>query len=376
MKKSLGVYVHVPFCVRKCYYCDFCSFPDSDGERVREYVNELCRRMEKKSAECAEYTVDTVYFGGGTPTLLPIEGFERLMDTLKNSFDIAENAEITAECNPATADGEYLSRLRSLGVNRLSIGLQTVHQNELQALGRIHSYEELVETYREARAAGFENISIDLMYGIPMQTVESFRESLCTVAELAPEHISAYGLKVEKGTQFYKMKDSLELPDEDAELLMYHAMTEILSRYGYEKYEISNFSKKGFESRHNLRYWMGEEYLGFGVAAHSYFFGERFGNSRDIGAFLKGESIECERYAVSGSELQNEYIMLSMRLARGIELSEFKKRTGEDFFEFYPKARELIKMEYMKLEEGRIAFTDSGFLVSNSILSDMLEFDA
>ena len=375
MKKSLGLYVHIPFCVRKCFYCDFCSFPDSDGERIRAYTDELCRRIADRAGECGEYNVDTVYFGGGTPTLLPVGLIERLMQTIKDNYDISDDPEISAECNPATADKEYLKKIRDMGINRLSMGLQSIHKNELDALGRIHSFSDLVDTFSAARLAGFSNISIDLMYGIPEQTVESFRDSLRTVAKLGAEHISAYGLKIERGTPFYKMRDSLVLPDEDSEYEMYLSMSDILAEYGYEKYEISNFSRKGFESRHNLRYWMGGEYLGFGVAAHSYFGGERFGNSRDIAAFIDGKNIECERYAINETESDNEYIMLSLRLSAGIDLEDLERRMGKSFFEYYPKARELVKQEYMRLKDGRIAFTDKGFFVSNAILSDMLEFD-
>ncbi|MBQ8850106.1 MAG: radical SAM family heme chaperone HemW [Clostridia bacterium] len=374
MNNSLGIYIHIPFCIKKCRYCDFCSFPDKDGERVRKYTDELCRRISEAAQGCKDYTVDTVYFGGGTPTLLPIDRFERIIEAL-GAFRISDEAEITAECNPATADHEYLRRLRTFGVNRLSIGLQSTHENELSALGRVHSFVDFKATYFAARDAGFSNISADLMYGIPYQTEESFEESLKNLAELSPEHISAYGLKIEQGTPFYKMRDKLPLPDEDAECAMYLGMTEILSEYGYEKYEISNFAKKGFESRHNLRYWRGEEYLGFGVAAHSYFRGERFGNSRDIDDFLRGESIECERYAVDEKEQFNEYVMLSLRLCEGIDLGEFQMRAAKSFFEFFPKAKTLISEGYMRENGGRIAFTDKGYLVSNTILSDMIEFD-
>ncbi len=374
MKKSLGIYIHIPFCLKKCLYCDFCSFPDKK-ELYEDYTEELIRRIKSASAVCSEHRVNTVYFGGGTPTLLPVSCFKGLMDAVFSSFDVDENAEITAECNPATASAHYLTELRQIGVNRLSIGLQSIHENELRALGRAHSFEDFLETYGWARSAGFENISADLMYGIPEQTAESFRKSLVALSELGPQHISAYGLKIEKGTPFYKMKNSMSLPDEDTEYEMYLSMSEILGGYGYQKYEISNFSKKGYESKHNLRYWQGGEYLGFGVAAHSYFLGERFGNSRDIGAFLRGESIECERSSVDENEKLREYIMLSMRLSSGIELSEFETRAKKSFFEFYGRTNELIKNGYIKCTDGHIAFTDKGFFVSNAILSDMLDFE-
>ena len=372
--KGLGVYIHIPFCIRKCYYCDFCSFPDGDGRKMRDYTDELCRRIEL-SPRLRDSDVDTLYFGGGTPTLLPIELFEKIFSAVSSTARIAKEAEITAECNPATADREYLGRLRAMGVNRLSIGLQSVHNAELEALGRLHSFEELKETYAAARAVGFSNISVDLMYGIPRQTKESFRESLCTVAELAPEHISAYALKVERGTRFYSMGESLVLPDEDDECEMYLLMCDLLRKYGYERYEISNFAKEGYRSRHNLKYWRCEDYLGFGVAAHSCCEGERFGNSRDIDGFLRGEDIVSERYTRSERDCLNEYIMLSMRLSEGLSISELEKRTGRVISEVCPQIDTLKKAGYLIERDGRIAFTDTGALVSNSILSDMLEFD-
>ena len=374
MKKSLGIYVHLPFCLKKCLYCDFCSFPNPEEGIYEAYTSRLLESISAASAVCSEYEVDTVYLGGGTPTLLPIACHQKLIKGIYNAFDVSPTAEISAECNPATADLGYLRELRNLGVNRLSIGLQSVHERELRALGRAHSYGDFLDTYSNARTAGFKNISADLMYGIPEQTAASFRESLTALAGLSPEHISSYCLKIEKGTPFYETKDSLSLPDEDTEYEMYCSMSEILGLYGYEKYEISNFAKKDRHSRHNTRYWQGKEYLGFGVAAHSFFQNERFGNSRDMRAFLRGESIECERSAIGERDELSEYIMLSMRLSRGIELSEFKKRFGVDFFQFYDKAEALLKTGHLATDGKRIFFTDKGFFVSNTVLADMLDF--
>ena len=374
MKRSLGIYIHIPFCVRKCNYCDFCSFA-LGGDTTEIYTKELCRRISEYKDKCSDYSVDTVYFGGGTPTLLPLSCFEKIFSTLNQTFDIASHSEITVECNPATADLSYLSALRNMGANRLSIGLQSIHEKELKRLGRIHSFEDFLKAFSDARAAGFNNISADLMYGIPNQTTESFKESLNTLARLHPEHISAYGLKIEEGTEFYKNRESLILPGEDEEYEMYLSCSEILGSYGYEKYEISNFSLPGKPSKHNLRYWRGSEYLGFGVAAHSFFEGERFGNSRNMGAFLKGEDITEERYSLSDKEKFNEYIMLALRLRDGLSLSEFKEKTGKSFCEFYPALKSLTDGNFMEINGDRLSFTDKGFFVSNSILSDMLEFE-
>lgn len=371
MTESLGLYIHIPFCLKKCNYCDFCSFPDAGDEKMIAYTEELCRRMAEQARRCGSHTVDTVYFGGGTPTLLPILCWEKLMSRIRTSYSLSENAEITCECNPATADLSYLSALRKLGIHRLSIGLQSAHARELSLLGRAHSFEDFRVCFNDARKAGFDNISVDLMYGIPEQTVESFARTLDAVTVLAPEHVSAYGLKIEEGTLFAKRRNSLPLPDEDSEWEMYRLCSERLADHGYKKYEISNFAKAGKESRHNLRYWRREDYLGFGVAAHSCFGGERFGNSRDIAAFLRGEDITSERGTLTRADELYEFIILGMRLAEGISEEEFFRLFGCSFKDFYPKTDTLIRQGYLKRENGRISFTDRGFFVSNAILSDL-----
>ncbi len=372
---TLGLYLHIPFCRSKCRYCDFCSFPQTEGETRARYADELCRRLIEASPSVADRRVNTVYFGGGTPTLLPIEAFRQIMETIATYYALTSDCEITAECNPATADFAYLSALRALGVNRLSIGLQSVHENELRALGRAHSFSDFEAVFADARRAGFENISVDLMYGIPHQTEESFRTSIRTLCALAPEHISAYGLKIEEGTPFWRVKDSLPLPDEDVEYRMYCLLSHELKKYAYHKYEISNFAKDGRHSRHNLRYWHGEEYLGFGVAAHSYFDGVRFGNSRDLRAFLAGEDIVEERVTLTPHEREEESVMLALRLAEGIDTTDFARRTGEEFIARYPTVPRMLAEGFMKEKNGRIAFTDRGFFVSNAILAEMLSFD-
>ena len=369
---KLGVYIHIPFCIRKCNYCDFCSFPDRDGRAMREYCDELCRRIRDFVEKKGRREVDTVYFGGGTPSLLPTECFERLFEALHECFLIDTDAEITVECNPATVSRDSLTSLRLLGVNRLSIGLQSANENELRTLGRLHSFGELCESFLLARDVGFDNISLDLMYGIPEQTLESFEYSLLRVCELAPEHISAYGLKIEDGTAFGRMRDSLTLPDEDEEYEMYTLCRRLLEAHGYERYEISNFAKSGYESRHNMRYWKLEDYIGFGVAAHSSIDGERFGNSRDISAFLRGEDIVEERYSVDAEERLREYVMLGLRLGKGISDSEYRARCGRGLLEDMPQIEKFVSAGYLVKSGERIAFSDKGFFVSNAILSELL----
>lgn len=373
--KSLGIYIHIPFCIKKCNYCDFCSFPDSDGQLMSAYVKELIIRINDFSKKNGKRCVDTVYFGGGTPTLLSIKHFEDIFVALKNSFDISSDAEITAECNPASIDAEGLKKLRDIGINRLSIGLQSSDDTELMILGRLHSFKDFCDTFYSARNAGFDNISIDLMYGIPNQTKESFKATLEKVINLAPEHISAYGLKIEEGTEFYRNIDRLVLPDEDTEAELYILCCDILSKNGYLQYEISNFAISGKESRHNLKYWRADDYIGFGVAAHSRFEGERFGNSRNIKAFIAGEDIVCERQRISDEAFLNEYVMLGLRLTEGIDKNEFFALTGQEFTQYYPTVENYVKGGFMVESEKKIAFTTKGFLVSNVILSQMLNFD-
>ena len=374
-RKKLGIYIHIPFCLRKCFYCDFCSFPDTDGELVSKYCEELCRRIKEKAQDCHEYTVDTVYFGGGTPTLLPISEFYKLFATLKENFYIEKGAEITVECNPATADKAYFEELLALGANRLSIGLQSANENELSSLGRVHGFDDFLVAFSDARAAGFENISVDLIYGIPDQTRESFEYSIDKVLCLKPEHISSYGLKIEDNTVFAKIKDNLVLPNEDEEFLLYKILTDKLAQNGYHKYEISNFSLDGYESRHNMRYWLGEEYIGFGVAAYSFFDGERYGNSRDIKAFIAGKDITEERRRLSVHESDEEYVMLRLRLACGISETEFEEKFGERFTQRYPYVDLMLKEGFMQRRDDRVSFTDKGFFVSNYILSEILDLE-
>ena len=368
----LGLYIHIPFCLKKCGYCDFCSYPGSDDSVMLAYTQELCRRLRLRAADCRDRQVDTVYFGGGTPTLLPLAAFELLFGTLTECYRLTPDCEITVECNPATADREYLTALRRLGVNRLSIGLQSAHEDELRCLGRSHSVLDFTVAVSDARASGFDNISVDLMYGIPNQTKESFRQSLEFLCELSPEHISAYGLKIEEGTSFYRHQNELVLPNEEEEYEIYLLLIDYLNERGYGQYEISNFSRPHRESRHNLRYWLGQEYLGFGVAAHSYFDGERFGNSRDLAAFLRGEDIVCERTPVSAQERDREYIMLSLRLCQGLSLSEFARRFRKPLEALFPAVNDLIRAKYLQIRGDFLSFTPAGFFVSNTILAQLL----
>lgn len=374
---KLGIYIHIPFCLSKCHYCDFCSLPAAKTDKIDAYavalLNEIATFANNRDKK---QTVDTVYFGGGTPTLLSVENLSDILSCVKENFELLTDVEITIEANPKTADRQKLSDIRSLGVNRLSIGMQSVHDGELKALGRIHTYRDFEQFYYDSRKAGFDNVSVDLMYGIPMQSMDSFDVSLRRLCELSPEHISSYCLKIEENTRFYQKKDTLALPDEDTVCDMYEHMSNILSDAGYNKYEISNFSREGKESRHNLKYWKYDDYTGFGSGAHSYVDGVRYSNSRDIDAYIAtlGLGAREDREYISKNTAKNEYVMLRMRLARGIDASEYRLRFSGDFMEDFGNNFKKFSPEFVTVSEKDCRFTDRGMLVSNYILSEILDF--
>ena len=371
-QEQLGIYIHIPFCIQKCLYCDFCSFPRTEEERIAQYVRALCEQIVSWAGRCAEYEVDTVYFGGGTPTVLTLPQWEKILSVLRRSFRILPTAEITAETNPATADRAYLQALHSLGINRLSMGIQSADATELKALGRAHDFAQAQQTFADARAAGFDNISIDLMLGIPHQTRDSLARTLAQFIALSPEHISAYMLKIEDGTPFGRMRDTLPLPDEDLTCELYTDTVATLSEAGYARYEISNFARHDRHSRHNLRYWQGRPYLGLGLAAHSDFGGLRFSAGRDFDAYLRGDWIE-ESAAMAEEERRAEFIMLRLRLDEGIDTEEYRARFGRDFHaEFDGILAPYRRAGLLREEGGRVALTTEGMLLSNAVLADLL----
>jgi len=377
--KTLGLYLHIPFCLQKCNYCDFCSAPASETVRAA-YVEALCAHLRALSPAARDHVVDTVYLGGGTPTLLCAADFSRILDTVRACFSLLPDAEITAECNPVTGAQALFYGMREAGINRLSIGLQSIHENELKLLGRLHSFTDFQNSFSAARAAGFENISTDLMFGIPAQTVESFRATLHAVCDLSPEHISAYGLRIEDGTPFGRMKGTLPLPDEDTEAEMAELVATLLPARGYERYEISNYARAGYPSRHNLRYWLGEEYLGFGPATHSFFGGVRFETPADTAAYMasveKGDfdALFTAHHKVTGKEARDEYVMLRMRLAEGVGKADFSHRFGTSFEQCYGDLKALTKGGFLKNDDTCVAFTARGMQLSNAILSQWLDF--
>ena len=365
---KLGLYVHIPYCVRKCNYCDFCSLPTGTCGVPETYVDRLCAEIDSYFGR-AKAPLDTVYFGGGTPSLLSVDQMTRIVSSIRKSFDISENAEITFEANPGTLTSDKAKAFKSLGFNRVSLGLQSIHEKEMKKLGRIHSYEQFLACYHSLRDAGFTNVSVDLMYGIPYQTKESFAESVRTLVSLSPEHISAYGLMVEEGTPFYN-EDSLPVPELDDECDMYYLAASILAANGYEHYEISNYAKDGYRSRHNSLYWHLGEYIGVGAAAHSFFDGKRFFNTDDVAAYIDGAEQTVED---ADLDLAYEYAMLGLRLKEGFSLSEYESRFGVSFTEGKEELLTRLAREgLITLTTGRIALTERGFYLSNSILIEIL----
>ena len=367
----IGIYVHIPFCKSKCNYCDFCSYPSLYEARADEYVERVITEADGYRKE-HPLRVDTVYFGGGTPSLLTPSQLERLLKALREVFDILPDAEITLEANPGTLTEEKAKGYKALGINRISLGVQTIHEKELKSLGRIHTYGDFLTSYKLLRECGFDNISVDLMYGIPHQTTDSFAETLREIILLKPEHISAYGLIIEEGTPFYGMADTLPLPTEDEECEMYYTASRILKDAGYSHYEISNYATPSRESRHNLKYWHDEQYIGLGAAAYSYFGGSRHGNPRSFDEYMSGAPVEDIDTPDRDGEMF-EYAMMHLRLAEGIDLAGYEARFGASFAEGKEDTIEKYKRAGMlTCDEERIALTEQGFYISNSILSELL----
>lgn len=369
----LELYVHIPFCVRKCQYCDFLSGP-SDEETKDRYIEALLKEI--RAAEHTEdYEIVSVFIGGGTPSALKAEAIASIMRTLQEKFFFCEDAEVTIEANPGTVDLEKLTIYRNVGINRLSLGLQSTDAEELKLLGRIHSYEEFLKSYEWAREAGFSNINIDLMFAIPGQTGEAWRQHLYQVAELNPEHISAYSLIIEEGTPF--AEQNLDLPDEDTEYQMYEDTAEILERYGYRQYEISNYAKQGYMCRHNAGYWQRLEYLGFGLGASSLYGGMRFSNTHQMQEYLtdsrKPEQIRKDVTVLSRNEQIEEFMFLGLRMTEGISEKKFEENFNVRLMDIYgdilQKYEETGFMEHI---ETKWRLTHKGIHVSNHILADFL----
>ena len=376
-KTPLGIYIHVPFCRSKCQYCDFYSLTTKDSKLMDSYLEAICAHIKEAGPLAPNHLVDTVYFGGGTPSLFGAEGMSAILSTLRKSFDVSDSAEITFEANPDSVNDRLLRRLRSEGFNRVSLGVQSDNDSLLKKLGRPHSYQQAVDAVSRIRKLGFRNLSLDLIYGLPGQTLEEWLKTLRNILSLQPEHISCYGLKVEEGTPLYEYKDCCNLPDDDAQADMYLAAVEILRKHGYRQYEISNFCRKGHVSRHNLKYWSGGEYLGFGPDASSDFGGRRFTAIRDLHGYIAGiktgGQVLREVMDVAPRERAAEYLMMRLRTVSGLDPREYEKQY---LMPFAPLEKELqiCKERGFAIQtfDGRWHLTPQGFLLSNSIISDLL----
>lgn len=376
---TLGLYIHVPFCASKCRYCDFYSAPTDKAVRDA-YVRALAAELAARAPKARGMVVDTVYIGGGTPTVLPPSDIALLLDTVRVHYTLDHSAEISVECNPCAAPEGLFEGLRAAGVNRLSVGLQSASDRELSALGRPHDLAAFDRTFRAARAAGFQNINVDIMMGIPYQTGESLQKTLDRVLTYAPEHISAYGLRVEEGTPFWRERHTLPLADDDTVADMQLATAKALKAAGYEHYEVSNYARRGFRSRHNMRYWQTLPYLGFGPSAHSYFGGVRYAAPRDTLGYIAAvgagdlDALRGDVHPIGEKEQREEYVMLRMRLFEGVSEKDFSARFGVPFEELYGGLDKLEKSGLLTRQNGRIAFTEAGMYVSNAILSEWLDF--
>ena len=382
-KKRLGLYVHIPFCLRKCAYCDFYSFAPKNPAVMERYVNALISHMQSYKGGTKDYNVDTVFFGGGTPTALPEELLLRLIRAVRQNFSLTKGAEFTLEANPATVDTKLLRKMRRAGVNRLCIGLQSANDDELHGLSRIHTREDFEESFRAARRAKIDNINVDLMFGIPYQTKRTLLRTLRYVVHLGPEHISLYDLILEPGTKLYERRDTMPFPTDDEEAEMYLCAVEFLRENGYAQYEVSNFARPGYQCMHNLKYWNCEEYLGLGTSAHSYFRDSRFSFVSNLEKYVKGLEIPAslvkltdENDIISPRERVGEYIMLRFRLTAGLSDREFARRFGFSFTKEYGgKMEKYIRAGYAAYNDGVYALTPRGMFVSNYILSDVLDFE-
>ena len=378
-KAPLGIYIHIPFCRSKCAYCDFYSLPcaQMDEDLKQRYLKALCAHIRESGALAPKYKVDTIYFGGGTPSFFGSAGLSTILAAIRRAFDVDATAEITFEANPDSVNEKLLQRLRNEGFNRVSLGIQCDDDRILQTIGRPHTYDQARMAMAKIRRAGFTNVSVDLIYGLPGQTLASWKETVSNVLELHPEHISCYGLKLEEGTPLYENQHRYHMPDDDRQADMYLAAVDLLTSRGFRQYEISNFARKGLYSRHNMKYWMGNEYLGFGPSASSDFAGRRFTIVRDLEEYIHGirtggEVIE-ESEEIPLWDRAGEYIMLRLRTLNGISGEDYQRRFR---LPFAPLEEALEKQQAfgtaVKSPDGRWRLTPKGYLVSNTIISDLL----
>ena len=379
--RHLGVYIHIPFCASKCGYCDFYSLAGCDG-RMGKYQSALLSHIEEASVTMAPYYIDTVYFGGGTPSYYGAQRLADVFNALKRAGKVLKSAEVTVECNPDSVRRRELAILRKEGVNRISLGVQSASDDLLKIIGRRHNFAQVKKAVRDIRAEGFHNLSVDLIYGLPNQTKDDWAETLARVMELEPEHISCYGLKLEEGTPLYdEYRDSPVIPTGDEQADMYLYAVQTLALYNYGQYEVSNFARRGFESRHNMKYWDLEDYLGFGPGAHSCIGDTRYSFVRSLDEYIlgvkQGDNILEEYEKLDELDRASEYIMLGMRRGRGVSAEEYRRVYRSDFTPIEELLKEYEKDGWTRrLADGRWCFTPTGFLLSNLLIGSLLEAQA
>jgi oxygen-independent coproporphyrinogen-3 oxidase len=376
MDKRLGIYIHIPFCAGKCAYCDFYSLVGRE-DMIPRYQKAVIEHIKEYGSQLQGYLIDSVYFGGGTPSFYGAKNIIDIFTALKKYGRVLIDSEVTVEVNPDSITLQDLTKLRRAGFNRLSIGAQSANDGILKSVGRLHNFQQVEDTVKNARKAGFENISLDLIYGLPSQTREDWADTLTRAAALKPEHFSCYGLKIEEGTALYPFKDSPFIPDDDLQADMYLYMVDALAEYGFRQYEISNFAKRGYRSRHNIKYWKMEEYMGFGAAAHSCVSGQRYSCVADMDLYadniLTGKNVVDQAETITDFERAGEYLMLGLRTTEGI--------SEQEYYDIFPckfdMARELLDSYvghgWMIKTGDRWSFTPEGFLLSNVLIGEVLD---
>lgn len=382
-EKELELYVHIPFCVQKCLYCDFLSMPVDESVR-RHYVNKLIEEIEQKAENYQTYQVTSLFLGGGTPSILSGTQITEMIEALQKNFSIEKDAEITIECNPGTLTGQKLLAYKESGINRISMGLQSARNEELKKLGRIHTFEEFLHNYDLVRKTGFDNVNVDIMSALPGQTVSDWEHTLREGLKLRPEHISAYSLIIEEGTPFYQAyaadeqrreegDEPLFLPGEETERAMYQITKELLGQKGYERYEISNYAKKGKECRHNIGYWTRKNYLGLGLGSASLVENVRFSNTSDLKAYLDGNFEPQEREVLERKAQMEEFAFLGLRMMEGISRSRFAEVFGVEIEAVYGAViKRMTELGLLKQQAGKIFLTEEGISVSNYVMSEFL----
>ncbi|MBQ7505698.1 MAG: radical SAM family heme chaperone HemW [Lachnospiraceae bacterium] len=385
MKKNqeLELYLHIPFCKKKCAYCDFLS-QTGDEKLIKDYISALQREIKEVSADFADRRIISVFFGGGTPSILPAGLIDRVMDTLRGCFSFGYGVEITIECNPGTLTREKLAIYKNAGINRLSMGVQSANDRELAMLGRIHSFRDVLSNYELARNVGFSNISMDLISGLPQQSVTSFLQSLRKVVMLKPEHISVYSLQIEEGTKYYDLyhyddearkrgDEPVLLPSEDAERAFIHESKRLLEEKGYRRYEISNYARKGFTCRHNVGYWKRKDYLGLGLGASSLIGRERFKRTTELAAYLKDDFEKKEKSLLTMKEEMSEMMFLGLRMDEGVSRGDFYDAFGISLHQEYGEAIEKLKDQGLLLETPeRVYLSERGFDLANVAMAEFV----